>query len=321
MSDSLRSLIECGTKLWLDSIDPDLVAENRALGATGATSNPIIIADLIKTGRFDNRIQELVAWAKGMMKSPGRWRTSWSVQPNRSLRMSIEQPKGNDGYVSFELDPLIEDPELDMPHDQRVARYIQLAKQWSAGHTNRMIKVPATPAGLDALEEIVVARIPVNVTLIFTNDQYRRRVTPVGGGPNSWDRRTHSRVFTVFLYQGLTCTRKPEIRHCRPTRRVWWGSSMRSGSGQIMRRSGETRTAPCNRRSFLPVRGPSGLRTSLGSTWPPWPEVTYKQIRPRRTKPWRNPKRFSFDASTNFRGRPYWTKSMNRLISATCTKH
>ena len=61
MSDSLRSLIGCGTKLWLDSIDPELVEENRSLGATGATSNPIIIADLIKTGRFDHRLQELVA--------------------------------------------------------------------------------------------------------------------------------------------------------------------------------------------------------------------------------------------------------------------
>ena len=53
MTSPLRSLIASGTKLWLDSIDPDLVQRNRALGATGATSNPIIIADLIKTGRFD----------------------------------------------------------------------------------------------------------------------------------------------------------------------------------------------------------------------------------------------------------------------------
>ena len=53
---SLQSLIATGTKLWLDSIDPDLVARNRALGATGATSNPIIISDLIKTGRFDDAL-------------------------------------------------------------------------------------------------------------------------------------------------------------------------------------------------------------------------------------------------------------------------
>ena len=56
----LQSLVACGTKLWLDSIDPDLVKRDRAEGATGATSNPIIISDLIRTGRFDANIQRLV---------------------------------------------------------------------------------------------------------------------------------------------------------------------------------------------------------------------------------------------------------------------
>ena len=61
MSDKtpLQSLVACGTKLWLDSVDPKEVAANRALGATGATSNPIIIADLIKTGRFDEPLSRL----------------------------------------------------------------------------------------------------------------------------------------------------------------------------------------------------------------------------------------------------------------------
>jgi len=49
MTSPLKSLIASGTKLWLDSIDPELVVSNRQLGASGATSNPIIIADLIKS--------------------------------------------------------------------------------------------------------------------------------------------------------------------------------------------------------------------------------------------------------------------------------
>src|SRR4051794_40324830 len=69
---SLKSLIATGTKLWLDSIDPDLVMKNHALGASGATSNPIIVSDLIKTGRFDSLIEKFmdqglddsaIAWA------------------------------------------------------------------------------------------------------------------------------------------------------------------------------------------------------------------------------------------------------------------
>ena len=56
---SLKSLIDSGTKLWLDSVDPELVAKNRAAGATGATSNPIIVSDILKSGRFDDRIAAL----------------------------------------------------------------------------------------------------------------------------------------------------------------------------------------------------------------------------------------------------------------------
>ena len=200
MSDSLRSLIECGTKLWLDSIDPDLVAENRALGATGATSNPIIIADLIKTGRFDNRIQERVAL--GQSDDEIAWAMADQlVSEAQSVFAEVSRTtEGNDGYVSFELDPLIEDPELDMPHDQRVAKYIQLAKQWSAGHTNRMIKVPATPAGLDALEEIVVAGIPVNVTLIFTQDQYQTARDACWRGAQQLEQQnTFKSVYSIFV--------------------------------------------------------------------------------------------------------------------------
>ena len=67
----LESLVRCGTKIWLDSIDPDEVQQNLQFGATGATSNPIIVADLIRTGRFDDQIagffkegldDEAIAW-------------------------------------------------------------------------------------------------------------------------------------------------------------------------------------------------------------------------------------------------------------------
>jgi transaldolase len=80
--------------------------------------------------------------------------------------------KGDDGYVSFELDPLLEDPECRLSQTERAARYIELGKRWSEGHQNRMIKVPATPAGLDSLEELAAAGVTLNVTLIFTMRQY-----------------------------------------------------------------------------------------------------------------------------------------------------
>ena len=167
MASPLRSLIACGTKLWLDSIDPDLVRENRALGATGATSNPVIVSDLIKTGRFDEQIQSL--FGRDLTDSEIAWQvTDQLVRAAQDVFHGVwQETSGNDGYVSFEVDPLLEDTEQPMPHDERVAQYIALGKKWAEGHDNRMIKVPATPAGLDALEELAAAGITLNVTLIM----------------------------------------------------------------------------------------------------------------------------------------------------------
>ena len=173
MSQPLQALIACGTKLWLDSIDPELVASNRAWGATGATSNPIIIANLIQTGRFDRDLDRLIA--EGKTDDQIAW--SLTDQLVRAAQQVFhpawKETKGNDGYVSFELDPLLEDVERNLPHAERVAAYVELGKQWAAGHDNRMIKVPATPAGLDALEPLAAAGITLNVTLLFTLRQYR----------------------------------------------------------------------------------------------------------------------------------------------------
>lgn len=170
---SLKSLIATGTKIWLDSIDPDLVRKNRALGATGATSNPIIISDLIKTGRFDNDMQAFID--QGMDDTAIAWSlTDKLVKDAQGVFAPVwEETHGNNGYVSFELDPLLEDIAAPIPHNDRVSRYVELGKQWAAGHKNRMIKVPATPAGLDALEPLARAGVILNVTLIFSERQYK----------------------------------------------------------------------------------------------------------------------------------------------------
>ena len=172
MPSPLQTLISAGTKVWLDSIDPDLVKRNRALGATGATSNPIIIADLIKTGRFDDSLTRFMR--DGLGDADIAWQlTDMLVRQAQQVFAPVwKDTKGDNGYVSFELDPLLEDPALNMPQEERTRQYIALGKKWSAGHTNRMIKIPATPAGLDALEEIAAAGVTINVTLIFSRRQY-----------------------------------------------------------------------------------------------------------------------------------------------------
>src|SRR5438552_2914277 len=159
----LQSLVATGTKLWLDSVDPDLIKSNRKDGATGATSNPIIIAGLLETGRFDADIKkfmadghddEAVAWAM----------TDKLVRDAQDVFADVwADTRGDNGWVSFELDPLLEDKAQTRDAAGRTAEYIRLGKKWSAGHKNRMIKVPATPGGLGAIEELVAAGVAVNI--------------------------------------------------------------------------------------------------------------------------------------------------------------
>lgn len=173
MTTPLETLVATGSKLWLDSVDPDAVQEYRRYGTTGATSNPVIISDLIKTGRFDRELTELME--EGRDDEAIAWEMTDRLVRNAQdvFRPVWEETEGDDGYVSFELDPLIDDVDSPLSHKERVQRYVDLGKRWSSGHQNRMIKVPATPAGLAAIETLAAAGVTINVTLIFTQRQYR----------------------------------------------------------------------------------------------------------------------------------------------------
>jgi transaldolase len=196
----LESLIATGTKLWLDSIDPDLVIANRQFGATGATSNPIIVADLIKTGRFDRQLADLMA--RGLDDDATAWQvTDFLVRQAQNVFLPVrEATHGDDGYVSFELDPLLEDPACPLSVAEKGARYVELGKKWASGHINRMIKVPATPGGLAALEELAADGVTLNVTLIFSQRQYHAARDAIWRGAQrraSLD--TFKSVYSIFI--------------------------------------------------------------------------------------------------------------------------
>ncbi len=173
MTTPLASIIQAGSKLWLDSVDPDLVKSNRALGISGATSNPIIISDLVKTGRFDDKLAELMR-SRRLSDHDAAWALNDQIvsDAEAAFRPVWESTRGDDGYVSFEVDPLLEDADCKLSLAAKSAQYAELGKKWAAGHANRMIKVPATPGGLGALEELAAAGITLNVTLIFSMRQY-----------------------------------------------------------------------------------------------------------------------------------------------------
>ncbi len=208
---SLSSLIATGTKVWLDGIDPAEIETSRALGITGATSNPTIVSKVIAQGGFDRRISELIE--QGLTDEQIAWALDDElVRSAENVFLPVwERSDGEDGYVSFELDPLIEtDTKLSV--SERVSRYIELGKKWSAGHKNRMIKVPATESGLESLEALAAAGVILNVTLMFTERQYRAARDAIWRGAQRRENGLHDfkSVYSIFVSRVDVYTEK----HC-----------------------------------------------------------------------------------------------------------
>jgi transaldolase len=189
---------------------------NLAWGATGATSNPIIIADLIETGKFDDQMMALMR--KGLDDEALAWAMTDSLvrHAQEAFLSTWESSRGNNGYVSFELDALIEDPERNLPIEKRTQLYIELGKKWGAGHRNRMIKVPNTPGGLGALEELVAAGTTVNVTLTFSPKQYiAARDAVWRGARRRRSQDTFKSVYSIFVSRVDVYTEK-HLPHLSP---------------------------------------------------------------------------------------------------------
>jgi transaldolase len=198
---SLSSLIATGTKVWSDGVEPNEIQKQRAWGITGATSNPAIVSKIIGRGHFDDRISELIE--QGLTDEQIAWKLDDElVQSAQQVFLPAwERTNGNDGYVSFELDPLIEDDGGGLGHAERVRRYVELGKKWSSGHKNRTIKVPASAAGLDALEALAAAGVTINVTLMFTERQYRIARDAIWRGAQSRKDGLHElkSVYSIFV--------------------------------------------------------------------------------------------------------------------------
>ena len=196
----LESLVATGTKLYLDSVHPDLVDQALEDGAVGATSNPAIIGGIIAEGGFDDAIRA------GVDAGKDDGEIAWDLcdrlvsDAQAKFQDVWEGSKHEAGWVSFELDPLLEDPDADMAEADRTSEYVRLGKQWGTGRGNRMIKVPGTPAGLAALEELAAAGLTLNVTLLFTDEQYRAARDAVWRGAQKLSSREKFKsVYSIFV--------------------------------------------------------------------------------------------------------------------------
>ncbi len=167
-----QQLHNLGQSLWLDNITRDLLDSGtlrkyiEELSVTGLTSNPTIFDHAIKNSAgYDAAIRE------GLRKGSAAEQVFFNLALEDITRAADlfrpihQRTNGTDGWASIEVSPLV-------AHD--TASTIAAAKDLyeRAKRPNVFIKIPGTTEGLPAIEEAIFAGIPVNVTLLFSHDQY-----------------------------------------------------------------------------------------------------------------------------------------------------
>jgi transaldolase len=175
-----QKLHELGQSLWVDNITRDMLREDilkgyiEELSVTGLTSNPTIFDKAIGAGEaYDQQIAEVSGSAEEE-GGPGA-----NSEENVFFELALADLRdaadlfadahtrsgGVDGFVSLEVSPLLA--------DDAEATIEQAAKLHAKGEReNLFIKIPGTPAGTEAIEESIFAGIPINVTLLFDDQQY-----------------------------------------------------------------------------------------------------------------------------------------------------
>src|SRR5215469_10166874 len=174
MAKSTQQLHELGQSIWLDNITRDLLTSGTLkryideLSVTGLTSNPSI---------FDHAVTHSKAYDAEIRRQMGAGKSGEALFFELALQDLTQaadlfapihkRTASVDGWVSLEVSPLL-------AHD--TARTIEQAKSLhaKANRANLFIKIPGTLEGLPAIEESIFAGVPINVTLLFSRDDYVR---------------------------------------------------------------------------------------------------------------------------------------------------
>ena len=161
-----------GQSLWLDNITRDLLNTGTLkryideLSVTGLTSNPTIFDHAIKnSSAYDLAIRAGLAKGKSGEALFFDLALEDLTQAADLFRPIYDRTNGVDGWVSLEVSPLL-------AYD--TATTLAAAKELHAraGRPNLLIKIPGTKEGLPAIEEAIFAGVPINVTLLFSREQY-----------------------------------------------------------------------------------------------------------------------------------------------------
>jgi transaldolase len=184
--DRLRG---AGVSIWLDDLSRELLETGmfadlvETFGVTGATSNPTIFAKAITgSSHYDEQLRSLID--RGILDSKVLF-FELALEDVRqaalALRPAYDESHGRDGFVSFECTPdLANDAEATTMQALDVCRRIEDCP-------NVLIKVAATDAGIDAIQELTAGGVSLNVTLLFSQ---RRHQQAIDAYLNGLERRT-----------------------------------------------------------------------------------------------------------------------------------
>ena len=169
--NATRILHNLGQSLWLDNITRSLLKTGRLrryideFSVTGLTSNPTIFDHAINSGDYDDAIKSKLGQGKSGEKLFIELALEDLKQAADLFRPVYERTCGVDGWVSLEVSPLL-------AHDTKSTIAAAKDLHAEAQCPNLMIKIPGTAEGLPAIEEAIFAGVPINVTLLFSADQY-----------------------------------------------------------------------------------------------------------------------------------------------------
>jgi transaldolase len=163
---------DLGQSIWLDNITRDLLDRGTLqryideLSVTGLTSNPTIFDHAITNSpAYDGSIRQKIERGKGGEALFFEVALEDLTRAADRLRPIYDRTNGVDGWVSLEVSPLL-------AHDTAKTLAAAQALHEQAGRPNLLIKIPGTPEGLPAIEEAIFAGVPINVTLLFSREQY-----------------------------------------------------------------------------------------------------------------------------------------------------
>lgn len=171
LKTSIQQLGDYGQSIWLDYISRPLLETGKLKslidqGLRGMTSNPSIFNQAIGSSTdYDKKIVQLKDQGKSSFEIYDELTIRDIQDAADQLKRVYDATNGLDGYVSLEINPL-----LAKKVDEQIKEGLRLAKK--VNRPNVMIKVPSTEQGFKVFEELIASGINVNVTLIFSLDQY-----------------------------------------------------------------------------------------------------------------------------------------------------